>query len=434
MARHRGTPSGLRVIGRQRTAQEMERERELRILQEEAAKKRREEAAPKKLCRVERISPAKTRDQLTAQSVEQQPTEKARVTEALPSTKGIPTRKREGKTAASAGVTKRSAHERAARTHPSTRSTGSTPIRPAEAVQEPRAVTPLGLAEESFYLDHEIRHCTDKTMEGYRHDLAVIVRWLEDHEVVEPRQITAHHIRLFLHEVDSRNVSGYTLHRYARVIRAFCNFMVREDLIERSPMAKVGMPRLPKELLPAFTVDEMQRLLAAAEQGRCPVRDTAVLLTLLDTGCRSAEFLALTLGDLDLTTGQVTVIQGKGRKDRTTYLGVRARAAVVQYLKQRKRRDSRESLWLTEADKPLTKAGLRMLLDRLAKRANLTDVHPHKFRRTFALWSLRAGMNIYCLQALMGHSSLGILQRYLALVEADLEKQHREHGAVDSML
>lgn len=271
-------------------------------------------------------------------------------------------------------------------------------------------------------------------MEGYRHDLAVIVRWLEDHEVVEPLQITPQHIRLFLREVDARNVSPYTLHRYAREIRAFCNFMVREELIERSPMAKVGMPRLPKELLPAFTVDEMQRLLAAAEQGRCPVRDTAVLLTLLDTGCRSAEFLALTVGDLDLQTGQVTVIQGKGRKDRITYLGVRAREAVRQYLKQRNRHDSRQPLWLTEDNRPLNKAGLRTLLDRLAKRAGLTDVHPHKFRRTFALWSLRAGMNIYCLQALMGHSTLTMLQRYLALVEADLEKQHREHGAVDSML
>ncbi len=43
-------------------------------------------------------------------------------------------------------------------------------------------------------------------------------------------------------------------------------------------------------------------------------------------------------------------------------------------------------------------------------------------------------MNIYSLQMMMGHSDLEMLRRYLALVEADLEKQHREHGAVDCML
>ena len=107
---------------------------------------------------------------------------------------------------------------------------------------------------------------------------------------------------------------------------------------------------------------------------------------------------------------------------------------MKKYLKGRPRRTAHEPLWITDEGAYLTTSALRQLLERLAHRAGLTDVHPHKFRRTFALWSLRAGMNIYCLQRIMGHSDLKILQRYLALVEADLEKQHREHGAVDSML
>ena len=283
-------------------------------------------------------------------------------------------------------------------------------------------------------LDRQVRQCTESTIRNYRHEVTAFVEWLEEHGVVEPLHFNAQHIRLYLHEIDSRNVSRWTLHTYARSIRAFCNFLVSEEIIERSPMAKVGMPRLPKELLPAFTVDEAYLLLDAAEQGTQPLRDTAVILTLLDTGCRAAEFLALTMGDLDLDTGHVMVRQGKGRKDRVTYLGANACQAVRQYLKQRRRPQSGARVWLTDDNAPLTKTGLRMLLVRLAKRAGLTDVHPHKFRRTFALWSLRAGMNIYSLQALMGHSSLETLKRYLALDEADLEKQHREHGAVDSML
>ena len=43
-------------------------------------------------------------------------------------------------------------------------------------------------------------------------------------------------------------------------------------------------------------------------------------------------------------------------------------------------------------------------------------------------------MNIYALQQMMGHTDLTTLQRYLALVEADIEQAHRNHGAVDNML
>ena len=86
------------------------------------------------------------------------------------------------------------------------------------------------------------------------------------------------------------------------------------------------------------------------------------------------------------------------------------------------------------ADTRLTDSGLRLMLRRLGKRADVEHCHPHTFRRTFALWSLRAGMNIYALQRIMGHSDLTILRRYLALTEQDLQTAHRRFGAVDSML
>lgn len=82
----------------------------------------------------------------------------------------------------------------------------------------------------------------------------------------------------------------------------------------------------------------------------------------------------------------------------------------------------------------MTIRGLQRLLYRLGQRAQVKNCHPHTFRRTFALWSLRSGMNIYALQKLMGHADLNILRRYLALVEDDLRLAHQEHGAVDATL
>jgi len=54
-------------------------------------------------------------------------------------------------------------------------------------------------------------------------------------------------------------------------------------------------------------------------------------------------------------------------------------------------------------------------------------------RRTFATLSLRAGMDVFQLQALMGHSSLEMTRRYVSLLDEDLIKAHKKHGPIDHL-
>ena len=137
----------------------------------------------------------------------------------------------------------------------------------------------------------------------------------------------------------------------------------------------------------------------------------------------------------DIHSGKVVVRQGKGRKQRVAFLGSRARKALLKYFMARGEVNPDGPLWPSmHTGKRLTDSGLRLMLRRLGRRAEVAHCNPHTFRRTFALWSLRSGMNIYALQQIMGHSDLQILRRYLALVEEDLHDAHKKHGAVDNML
>jgi integrase/recombinase XerD len=54
-------------------------------------------------------------------------------------------------------------------------------------------------------------------------------------------------------------------------------------------------------------------------------RDRALLLSLLDTGCRASEFVALNVSDVNLHSGAVLVRAGKGGKTRTTFVGAKSR-------------------------------------------------------------------------------------------------------------
>jgi site-specific recombinase XerD len=199
------------------------------------------------------------------------------------------------------------------------------------------------------------------------------------------------------------------------------------------------MPRLDKRIQPPFSPEEIKALLAACNT-KTPkdLRDRAMTLALLDSGPRSSEFVGLRVNSVDMRSGLVTVM-GKGHKQRTVRFGAKTRQAILRYLARRSEPTQDSPLCIAyrtdgEERSPLTLRGLQMVFRNLGERAGVTPCHPHRFRRTFALWCLRDGMDLHSLRLLMGHSSLAVLQRYLALAGEDIERAHRLHSPVDNLL
>lgn len=282
-----------------------------------------------------------------------------------------------------------------------------------------------------FMLDMKARCLSHHTLDFYKERLGRAFAWFKEHGVTHVNQLTSNHIRTYLGSLDERGLASHSQHAAARAIKTFCNFCVSEEWIEASPMKRVRMPRVEEDIHPALEPDDVQKLLDASPNER----DKAIILCLLDTGCRANEFLAWTGSDIDIEQGTVSVM-GKNRKMRIVYLGARSLKQLLRYFIERGRPEPNEPVWVTvrNTSEPMTYNALRLMFRRLGEEAGVKDVTPHRFRRTFALWSLRNGMSVYELRKLMGHADLTVLQRYLALVESDLAQAHQRHGAVDNML
>jgi site-specific recombinase XerD len=275
--------------------------------------------------------------------------------------------------------------------------------------------TRLQMAADSFYLDREANRLSPHTLAWYRAYVGALVAWCTARGIDDLAGLTADHLRTWLISVQGRDLAERTIHHHASAARTFLNFCVGEGLLTTSPMARVKMPKMPKDILPAFDAGDVHDLLTACKT----LRDTAIVLCLLDTGCRAAEFVALKIGDVDRKTGAVTIRRGKGGKDRVVFLGIKARKSLTKYLMERMEAGPADSLWIGErVREPLTVRGLQKMLHRVGERAHVANCHPHTFRRSCALFSLRAGMDIYSLQKLMGHSDLEMLRRYLVQNQA----------------
>ena len=208
------------------------------------------------------------------------------------------------------------------------------------------------------------------------------------------------HIGDFL---DSLTCAPGGKHAYFRAIRAFYQWAVDNELIQRSPVERMKAPKVPKPIRYAVPLDALGTLLAACE---CD-RDRLIVSLLADTGIRRSELASIRLTDVDVPSGTIRV-WGKGAKERKVAFGNRTGAMLAKHLE----------LWADARLLGMSAWGVGKVLERLS-RATGIRCNAHSFRRTFATESIRNGMNVFHVQSLLGHSSLTMTRIYAEQVNSE---------------
>jgi site-specific recombinase XerD len=214
---------------------------------------------------------------------------------------------------------------------------------------------------------------------------------------------------------------------YVRGLKVLGNWCAAEELAEAKALRNLRRPKVPHKLVEPLTDDVLRRLLDGASG-----RDRAILLLFLDTGLRLSELAGLRLADLR-ANGSLKVM-GKGSRERIVPVGTAARQALVRYLRERGV-DPNGPIFRSRRGGPLGARGIQQLFRRLKLRAGLPGrCSPHTLRHTFARAYLVNGGDAFSLQRILGHASLDMVKRYVALADTDVLKRHRTASPADRLL
>jgi integrase/recombinase XerD len=240
-------------------------------------------------------------------------------------------------------------------------------------------------------------------------------------------QLTPAFLREYLLYLEATNHNAGGRHAAFRAVRAFLYWYESEAEPDASqwsnPIAKVSAPRVPREPLAGVSLAEVLAMVKVCKRGSyAGDRDAAILLCLLDTGCRAREFLAVNVEDVNQATGEILIRQSKGRRPRFVYLATTARKALRRYLKHRT--DANPALWLSREKSRLAYESLRGIVIRRATEAGIPAPPLHAFRRGFALMFLKNGGDIFTLARLLGHKDIHVLKFYLAQTDQDIALAH----------
>jgi integrase/recombinase XerD len=187
----------------------------------------------------------------------------------------------------------------------------------------------------------------------------------------------------------------------------------------------VKPPAPPRRLPKAISLDDVERLLEAADFDKTPlsVRDRALLEVLYGTGARISEAVGLDVDDIDLT-GRTVLLRGKGGKQRLVPLGTFAAGALSAYLVRIRPELARSGrgtpkVFLNSRGGQLSRQSAWAVLRAAADKAGLTTaISPHTLRHSFATHLMEGGADVRVVQELLGHASVTTTQIY-TLVTVD---------------
>jgi site-specific recombinase XerD len=291
---------------------------------------------------------------------------------------------------------------------------------------------------DAYLISRKADGASPKTIDWHTSSLKSFTRWLEGTGKVDtyadPESWTPQLFREFIIYLQGSGLSAFTVRTKVNSLLAFARWLHLEGYTATNVGARVKRPKVPQSIKPPFTDAELKALLDAAKTS---LRDTALLMLLVDCGLRASEVAHIQLVHVYAKQGLLHVKEGKGSKDRLVPMSPKCIRALTRYtIRERHKGLHADSpfLFLSKTDSQFTASGLLQLVRKLGKKAGVGDVHPHRFRHTFAISYLRNGGDVFTLHRVMGHSDLATTRVYLHLQTEDLLRGHLVASPLDHLM
>ncbi|MFP3883349.1 MAG: tyrosine-type recombinase/integrase [Actinomycetota bacterium] len=234
------------------------------------------------------------------------------------------------------------------------------------------------------------------------------------------------------HMRNTRGLGGRSIAARLTALRGLYDWALTRELVAWNPARAVPNPKFRKPLPEVLSADQLQVLLALPLRrgdGFIPRRDDALLKTFVWTGVRVSEMGRLDWDHVDLQAGRsrLTVVDGKGGKDRVIPVIEPLADSLLAYLHLRLPLGSTRALWVGESGRRMAVTTMRDTLRRYGNRIGV-NLHPHKLRAQCGVEMIRSGASLAEVRAVLGHAGYDTLLPYTA-VAADEARDALQRAA-----
>ena len=255
-----------------------------------------------------------------------------------------------------------------------------------------------------------------RTIDRYKY----IINDLKKYTNMPLGKITIHDIRSYLTYKKEHGVSDNTLNGCRSIFCSVFGWLYNEKLLKNNPTANLSAIKCMKKVRLPYSYTDIEMI----KENCKTVRDKAIVCMLYSTGARVNEICGLNRNDIDIEKMEATVL-GKGNKQRTVYIDEITCMMLKRYLETRD--DNLEPLFIGKRKERLTTDGVRRMLKVIAEKSGVTNVHPHRFRRTLATNLINHGMPIQEVSVILGHESIKTTMEYIFTQKTNVKNSYRKY-------
>ena len=266
-----------------------------------------------------------------------------------------------------------------------------------------------------WYLEYcEYRKELDvKTLKAYRIDLRQYFDFFSEKEPEKEG------IEKYITELHKK-YKQKTIKRKIASIKAFYNYLEEEELIEENPFRKIRVKFKEAIVLPRIIPrNEIEHLLnhmyAIQKKNKQWLRDIVVIEIFFATGARVYEVSNIKAERIDLNSGLIR-FKGKGNKERYIQISdIQVLKILKMYYRENADRIKQSGYFFVNRNgSRFSEQSIRAMLKKYSRLAGIErNITPHMFRHSFATYLIEEGVDISCVQQILGHSSIKTTQIYI---------------------
>jgi integrase/recombinase XerC len=273
------------------------------------------------------------------------------------------------------------------------------------------------------------------THKAYQANLESFQNFIQDSqpETEGIENVSYSEIRSWIVDLIQQGNSTRTVNRKLSVLRSFYKFLVRNGVIEVSPLKEHKALKMAAKVPLPFSEEEVKE---ALEGDSYPDNYLGVLQkTLLNlfyyTGIRRSELIDLKRTHVDLDNRTMKVL-GKRNKERLVPLLPAMSKQLAELVKRQEEEQiigESERFFISPKGKKLTEAFVYETVKKyFSEVTTKIKKSPHVLRHSFASHLLDQGAGINAIKELLGHSSVAATQHYthssMSTIKSVYKKAH----------
>ncbi len=266
------------------------------------------------------------------------------------------------------------------------------------------------------------RGLSENSILAYQQDVQKLSNYFNlNFPSLSPNEVKLTHLRAFVHELSSLEISSFTQARIISGIKAFFRYLMYEDKISNDPSALLEAPKLRRKLPDTLSYPEIEKMLESIHLGSPEGhRNRAMLEMLYGSGLRVSELIGLKISQVYEDIGFIRVL-GKGNKERLVPMGSDALKYLKLYVnevrnQQHVEKGHEDIVFLNKRGKQLTRVMVFLIIKKLAEQSGIRKkVSPHTLRHSFATHLIEGGADLRAVQEMLGHESITTTEIYTHL-------------------